>query len=181
MFFRRPPPSSHYLLATPVRRRPSLDFSLTGLVYCSMMLFMGLAAINSQANLLFGVFGLMIGILLVSGIISRWVLRGLSLNRILPEHGAVGQPLTVTYEFTNRKRFWPSLSVTVAEIDGVEAFYKQPHGYLLHAAPGTTATVSVELIPKRRGVHRLDRHQISTSFPFGFIKRATDRRKEDHI
>ena len=48
---------------TPVRRKPSLDFSVTGLVYCSMMMFMGLAAINSQANLLFGVFGLMIGIL----------------------------------------------------------------------------------------------------------------------
>ena len=54
---------------TPVRRRPSIDFSLTGVVYVAMMLFMGLAAMNSQANLLFGVFGLMIGILLVSGVI----------------------------------------------------------------------------------------------------------------
>src|SRR5579862_6168115 len=91
--------------ATIVRRRPSLDFSLTGLVYCSMMLFMGLAAMNSQANLLFGVFGLMIGILLVSGVISTTVLRGLSVNRQLPEHGVVGQTLTIVYEFHNRKRF----------------------------------------------------------------------------
>src|SRR4051812_12243566 len=167
--------------STPVRRRPSLDFSVTGLVYCSMMMFMGLAAINSQANLLFGVFGLMIGILLVSFIISRFVLRGMELNRVLPEHGVVGQTLTVSYEFTNRKRFWPSLSVTIAELDGAEAFYKQPHGYLLHAAPRMTARVPVELIPKRRGLHRLDRHQISTSFPFGFIKRALERRREDRL
>jgi uncharacterized protein (DUF58 family) len=167
--------------ATIVRRRPSLDFSLTGLVYCSMMLFMGLAAMNSQANLLFGVFGLMIGILLVSGVISRFVLRGLEVNRSLPEHGVVGQTLTTTYEFVNRKRFWPSLSVTVAELDGAEAFLKQPHGYLLHAAPKMTARVPVELIPKRRGLHRLDRHQISTSFPFGFIKRALERRREDRL
>ena len=48
---------------TRVRRRPGLDFSVTGLVFIAMMLFMGLAGINSQANLLFGVFGLMIGIL----------------------------------------------------------------------------------------------------------------------
>src|SRR5437773_11569594 len=114
-----------------IRRKPALDFSLTGLVFTCMMLFMGLAAINSQANLLFGVFGLMIGVLIVSGIISRLVLRKLSLHRILPEHGVVGQPMSVSYEFTNAKRFWPSLSVTVAEIDGVEAFAKQPHGYLL--------------------------------------------------
>src|SRR5213078_1555910 len=120
------------------KRKPSLDFSVTGLIYTSMMLFMGLAAINSQANLLFGVFGLMIGILLISGVISKRVLRGLTVDRLLPEHAVVGEAMTVVYQFTNRKRFWPSLSVTVAEIDGVEAFYKQPHGYLLHAAPGTT-------------------------------------------
>src|SRR5256886_12270700 len=167
--------------ATIVRRKPSLDFSLTGLIYISMMLFMGLAAINSQANLLFGVFGLMIGVLLVSGVISRFVLRGLAMKRILPRRAIVGQPITVSYELTNAKRYWPSLSVTVAEIDGVEAFAKQPHGYLLHAAPRLTVTVPVELIPKRRGLHTLDRHQISTSFPFGFIKRALDRRSEDHL
>jgi uncharacterized protein (DUF58 family) len=167
--------------ATLVRRRPSLDFSLTGLVYCSMMLFMGLAAMNSQANLLFGVFGLMIGILLVSGVISNFVLRRIDVARVLPEHGVVGQTLTVVYEFNNSKKFWPSLSVTVAELDGAEAFVKQPHGYLLHAAPKMTARVPVELIPKRRGLHKFDRHQISTSFPFGFIKRALERRREDHL
>ena len=72
--FRRNTPISQRFSTTPVRRRPSLDFSVTGVVYISMMLFMGLAAINSQANLLFGVFGLMIGVLLVSGIISFVVL-----------------------------------------------------------------------------------------------------------
>jgi uncharacterized protein (DUF58 family) len=167
--------------STPVRKRPSLDFSLTGLIYIAMMLFMGLAAINSQANLLFGVFGLMIGILLVSGIISRMVLRNLDITRRLPENGVVGQPMTVSYEFGNRKRFWPSLSVTLAELDGVEAFQKQPHGYMLHAAARMTATVPVELIPKRRGLYALGRHQVSTSFPFGFIKRAMERVSKDKI
>src|SRR5437762_5098754 len=119
---------------TLVRRRPSLDFSLTGLVYCSMMMFMGLAAINSQANLLFGVFGLMIGILLISGIISRLVLRKLSIHRVLPENAEVGLTVTITYEFENRNRYWPSVSVTIAELDGAEGFTKQPMSYMLHAA-----------------------------------------------
>src|SRR3954453_1995186 len=84
---------------TPLRRKPSLDFSVTGLVFCSMMMFMGLAAINSQANLLFGVFGLMIGVLLVSGVISKRVLKKLAVHRILPESAVVGQPVVLTYEF----------------------------------------------------------------------------------
>src|ERR1041384_2660824 len=120
---RRPTPADS---ATPVRKRPSLDFSLTGLVFCSMMMFMGLAAINSQANLLFGVFGLMIGVLLVSGTISKLVLRKLTVTRVLPETAVAGRPAVLSYEFTNNKPFWPSLSVSLGELDGTEAFTPQP-------------------------------------------------------
>ena len=74
------------------------------MVYCSMMMFMGLAAVNTQANLLFGVFGLMIGVLIVAGMISRVVLRRLKVTRLLPEHAVVGKPITLMYEFTNTKR-----------------------------------------------------------------------------
>jgi uncharacterized protein (DUF58 family) len=176
-----PIPNAKSSPSTPVRRKPSLDFSMTGLVYCAMMLFMGLAAVNTQANLLFGVFGLMVGILLVSGVISRLVLRKLRVRRILPDHGVVGRMMPVTYEFRNDKRFWPSLSVAVAEIDGAEGFVRQPQCYLLHAAPASTASVPAELVPRRRGLHELDRYQLSTSFPFGFVKRATNRHDKDSL
>ena len=46
-----------------------------------MMMFMGLAAINSQANLLFGVFGLMIGILAVSYFILSAMWKGVRKGR----------------------------------------------------------------------------------------------------
>jgi len=167
--------------ATVVRRKPSLDFSVTGLVYCSMMMFMGLAAINSQANLLFGVFGLMIGILVISGVVSRLVLRKLAIRRTLPENAEVGVTVTFVYQFENRKRYWPSVSVTIAELDGAEGFTKQPQSYMLHAAAQHTASVPTELLPKRRGLHELDRYQVSTSFPFGFIKRAIERAQKDSL
>ncbi len=164
-----------------VRKKPSLDFSLTGLVYTSMMLFMGLAALNSQANLLFAVFGLMIGVLLASIAISRIVLRRIEVTRLLPEMVVVGQPATFQYVFHNRNRFWPSLSVTVGELTGAEAFAKQPQAYLLHAAAGTKAAIPMQVVPKRRGLHQLDEYQLSTSFPFGFIKRAIKRRQKDGV
>jgi len=157
------------------RRKPALDFSLTGLVYSAMMLFMGLAAINSQANLLFAVFGLMIGVLLVSGTISRVVVRRLEARRVLPEHATVGQQAAIQYVFSNRKRYWPSLSITLSELHGAECLTRQPHAYLLHCASTMSATVSTEIIPRRRGLCEFDRFQLSTSFPFGFIKRASER------
>jgi uncharacterized protein (DUF58 family) len=144
-----------------------------------MMMFMGLAAINSQANLLFGVFGLMVGILLISGVVSRNVMRRLEVRRVMPDHGSVGLPVTLIYQITNAKKFWPSLSVTVVELDGTDGFTRQPQAYMLHAAPGATASVPLEVVPRRRGLHVLDRFQICSSFPFGFIKRAmTDARRD---
>jgi uncharacterized protein (DUF58 family) len=162
-------------------RKPAVDFSMTGVIYCAMMLFMGLAAVNTQANLLFGVFGLMIGVLLVSMVLCRLVLSRLRVQRILPEHGVVGQPMAIQYHFHNAKRFWPSLSVTISELDGAQAFRRQPNAYMLHAAAGMTAIVPAELIAERRGLYRFGNYQISTSFPFGFIKRAFMGRKEDKI
>lgn len=167
--------------SAPVRRRPSLDFSLVGLVYCCMMMFMGLAAINSGANLLYGVFGLMIGVLIIAGMLSKRVLRKLNVHRVLPDHAVVGLPARIVYQFRNGKRFFPSLSVTVSELDGAEGFTKQPQAYMLHAAAGMTASVPTEVIPRRRGLHHLDRFQISTSFPFGFVKRAVTERQSDRL
>lgn len=166
---------------TVVRRKPSLDFSLTGLIFCTMMMFMGLAAINSQVSLLFGVFGLMIGVLFVAGWVSRSVLRKLQVERDIPEHLVVGRRGVITYRFRNEKRFWPSLSVCLGELDGNEAFTQQIFCYMLHAAAGHTAVVPADVLPRRRGLHRFNRFQLSSSFPFGFIKRAIEKQQPDSV
>ncbi|MCC6239193.1 MAG: DUF58 domain-containing protein [Phycisphaerales bacterium] len=165
----------HQALGVLVRKRPSLDFSFAGLIYTTLMMIMALAAINSQASLLFGVFGLMVGVLLITSWISRIMLHRLVVQRELPENLVVAKAGAITYRFTNTKRFWPSLSVGLAELDGNEAFDKQMFSYMLHAAAGQTAQVSATIVPQRRGLTRLDQYQLSTSFPFGFIKRATVR------
>lgn len=167
--------------ATFVRLRPSVDISFTALLYFVATLFIGLAAMNSQTNLLFGVFGLMIGVLLVAGLVSRVSLRRLMVRRQIPEHMAVGEPAVLTYSLQNQKRYWPSIAVSLGELDGCEAFTRQPQGFLLHAAAGDSTSVPVSLLPKRRGVHELDGYQISTSFPFGFIKRAITCRQKDTV
>ena len=167
--------------ATFVRLKPSVDISFTALVYFGATIFIGVAAINSQTNLLFGVFGLMIGALLVAGYISRFSLRRLEVHRLIPEYLVVGDPSTITYSISNRKRVWPSMSVALGELDGCEGFTHQPYAYVLHIAPCSSTSASVPLLPKRRGVHELDCYQISTSFPFGFVKRAVACHQKDTI
>lgn len=158
-----------------------MDITLVGGTYLGMMLFMGLAAINSQANLLFGVFGLMIGVMLVSWGVSRAVLRKIGIRRLLPEYAEVGQPAAIQYELENRKRFFPSLSVTLSELSVEDGFTKQPQAYLLHAAAGTSAMVPTMVVPKRRGLQQFDRVQLMTSFPFGFVRRIFVQGQKDAL
>jgi uncharacterized protein (DUF58 family) len=89
--------------------------------------------------------------------------------------------MRAVYEITNNKRYWPSLSVSLAELDGVDGFERQPQCYMLHAAAGMTASVPADLVPKRRGLHELDRYELGSGFPFGFIKRATVTRRTDRV
>ena len=151
-----------------------------GVVYIGMMALLGLAAMNSQVNLLFAVFGLMIGALLVSGVIGRIMLRRLVVRREMPEVAEVGRRARIVYRVRNRKRFWPTLSVTLRELEAGgpgERFDRQPTAYLLHAPPGAEAIATAEVVPLARGWVRFDRHQLTTSFPFGFVRRSLVRRK----
>src|SRR4051794_25585746 len=94
--------------APRARKRAAIDFSLAGLLFSCVMLLLGLAAIHHTINLLYGVFGLMVGILLVAWAMSKWVLKRLTVHRVLPDHAVVGVPTDVEYRFDNAKRFWPS-------------------------------------------------------------------------
>jgi uncharacterized protein (DUF58 family) len=93
----------------------------------------------------------------------------------------VGEPFTVFYEIKNGKKYWPSLSVSLSELDNVGAFDRAPQCYMMHAAPKMTASVPVELLPRRRGLWDLGQFQLSTSFPFGFIKRAIIGRQKNSL
>jgi uncharacterized protein (DUF58 family) len=157
---------------------------LIGLIYCSMMMFIGLAAMNSQNNLLFAVFGLMIGVLITAFFASRWVLRGVEIVRHLPSSAQVGRSVRIEYSVRNKKRFWPTFSLALAELDlgpPGESFDRQPHAYVLHAASGVTARVGAEVVPLRRGWQSPERLQLSTGFPFGFVRRSSISRLPDRI
>lgn len=179
-----PAPPRPIRAAPPTRRRrskPRIQASNTGLIFCFVTALLGIAAQNGQANLLFGVFGLMIGVILVSGVICVMVFRNLRVTRLLPELCTVGRPSTLIYHFKNQKIFWPSLSVTLAEVDSAPAFESQPLAYLLHAAARSQVSVAVDILPTRRGQHAMGRYQLSTSFPFGFFKRTLDRQEDDTL
>lgn len=95
--------------------REVTDYKVTreGLIYIGMVLIIGIAALNTGNNLLFIVVAAMLAAILVSGVASATVLRGLELDVLLPQHVFAGTVATAQISLRNHRRILPSFSVTL--------------------------------------------------------------------
>ncbi len=96
-----------------VREHFDYDVTRAGIVYVLVTLVIGIAALNTGNNLLYIVVAAMLAAILVSGIVSAWVLRYLELDVRLPEHIYAGRPVFGRIVLNNPRRLLPSLSVRV--------------------------------------------------------------------
>ena len=78
--------------------RHGFAFTLSGAAYIVVCLMVGLAAANNQINLLFLIFGILMGGMVVGGVVSTLTLGGLRAVRKLPESAMVGQAILMAYE-----------------------------------------------------------------------------------
>jgi len=97
------------------RLRQTFRYEVTkiGVVYVLVTLVIGIAALNTGNNLLYIVVAAMLGAILVSGVVSALVLRGLKLDVRLPEHVFAGRPVVGKIVLRNSRRLLPSFSIRV--------------------------------------------------------------------
>jgi uncharacterized protein (DUF58 family) len=97
------------------RLRQTFHYEVTkaGVVYVLVTLVIGIAALNTGNNLLYIVVAAMLAAILVSGVVSALVLRGLELEVRLPEHVFAGRPVAGQIVLRNPRRFLPAFSIRV--------------------------------------------------------------------
>src|SRR5437868_3019177 len=88
------------------------DFTTEGIVYLGVALLIGVAALNTGNNLLFIILAAMLAAIIVSGLASAVVLRGLRLEPSLPGHVFARQPVMARINLRN-SHFVSSFSVSV--------------------------------------------------------------------
>lgn len=157
-----------YAALRPPRR---LKFTREGWYYFFFTLGVGIAALNTGNNLLFLVLGLQLTAIIVSGILSEIALQKLEVVRELPRDPAAREPFPLRYRITNRKRFWPSLTILIGEKGGPFNGAVAP---LLAVGPGETATASTRCEVPWRGRFELQEITLSTRFPFGLFEKSRD-------
>jgi uncharacterized protein (DUF58 family) len=100
------------------RLRDAFDYDVTriGVAYVVAVLLIGIAALNTGNNLLYIIMAAMLAAILVSGVASAVVLRGLELDVHLPEHVFAGRSALGRVVLRNSRRWLPSFSVSVVTI-----------------------------------------------------------------
>jgi uncharacterized protein (DUF58 family) len=148
-----------------------------GIVYVAITMLVGVAAIIRPNNILIWVFGLMLTLIAVGGLVSGSALHRMSLRRLDPDHGRVGRPLIVRYAVRSGSRRMPLFDVAIRELaSGVagdwSSFSRPEAAWVLHAAPGETTHAEAVLVPTRRGRLRFGRLEAGSSFPFGLLRKS---------
>src|SRR5688572_6678234 len=97
------------------RFRATRPFKLTraGWVFILYTIGVGAGAINTGNNLLYLAFGVFPGLIIASGTLSDMSLWNLDAEAIWPRSTSAGKAVMVPVRVTNRKRFLPTICVTI--------------------------------------------------------------------
>lgn len=148
-------------------RHLSLTLTRLGAQVLVAMLVVGAFSVNTGNNLLYVVFSLMLGLFLVSGVLSRRALQGLQVV------GLEGGNLFARAQGGLRLRLGGR---TRRRIRGLELHLALDSG---HAEPGFLGatdeggtSLTLRIRPEHRGTLLVRRLELRTSFPFGLLEKS---------
>lgn len=166
-------PVAQNALRSHPRRR--YDLHPPGVVYLVTALFLAVGALNSQNNLLFWAFGLAVAGLIVSGLVSGSALMHLHLQREPTPPAHVGDRVFLRYTITNSARIWPLFGLRIEEVQPRDS-HAPPivcvPGGVAHVGPLQRTSASVCALARARGFHPLHTVCVSTTFPFGLVRKS---------
>lgn len=137
--------------------------SFSGWVYVLLSLLVGLAAVNSNNNVLFLITSLLLGLLFLSGLTALYNISGLSVRASGKGVFTALKPGLVMISVDNKKRF-SSLVLDVSLGDNTTLISVIP--------PKKQKDVFLTWTPPHRGTPLLPQVKLTSSFPFGFVRRG---------
>ena len=148
------------------KNRATLKITLAGWGFLLLSLLIGMAAMRTQDRpMMFILFGVMLGGITISLMISRGMVAGTGVHRELPDRAWQYETLYFGYFLRNTRRRRAALGLTLQEIApmGVE----DSRGYCVHLPGRSVFRAGSRLTAARRGRIDLKGICLTTRFPFG--------------
>ena len=151
----------------PPRR---LSFTREGKYFVGITIGVGFAAINTGNNLLYLLLGMMLSLIIASGIMSELSLRDLTVTRQPPGRIHARRPFLMGIGLSNGKRRLPSFSIEVEDLVGERPLDKKC--YFLKLPAGRLQHTSYRHTFPRRGRYSYSGFRLSTKFPFALFRKS---------
>ncbi len=154
--------------------RPSRRLKATreGRTLIAITFAIGVIAINTGNNLLYLVLGLLLALIIVSGVLSELSLSSLTVARRLPPRAQVGRPHLVEIEVYNHKHRFPSYAIEIEDLrDGQPA---DKRCFFLKISPRSAQIAAYRRTPARRGRDHHVGFRVATRFPFGLFEKSRE-------
>jgi uncharacterized protein (DUF58 family) len=148
-----------------------LRFTPEGKKFILIAIAIGFAAVNTGNNLLYLVLAMLLSLIIASGFLSEWGVKGLAIKRAFPPYIFAHAPCNILLKVTNNKRYLPSFSLELEErVDGEN---RGGLAYLFRIGPQQTESQVYRLSFPHRGLYQLHEPHLLTRFPFGFFIKGT--------
>ncbi|WP_437937147.1 DUF58 domain-containing protein [Sorangium sp. So ce341] len=170
-------PWTKVLLALRPPRK--LKFTREGKYYLGITLGVGFAAINTGNNLLYLLLGMLLSLIVVSGVMSDLSLRHLTVTRRLPARAQVGRAHLVEIEVYNHKKRVPSYAIEVEDLRAGQPADKRC--FFLKISPSSAQVAAYRRTPAKRGRDRHTGFRIATRFPFGLFEKSREVEAEGDL
>jgi uncharacterized protein (DUF58 family) len=139
----------------------------------------GVAAINTGNNLLYLLLGMLLSLIIVSGVLSELSLRHLTVTRRLPPRAQVGRPHLVEIEVYNHKQRVPSYAIEVEDLRAGQPADKRC--FFLKISPRSAQVAAYRRTPARRGRDHHVGFRVATRFPFGLFEKSREVIADDEL
>lgn len=153
----------------PPRR---LKFTREGKYFVAVTFGVGFVGILTANNLLYVLLGILLSLIVVSGMLSEASLRDLRVTRKLPHRAQVGRAHLVEIEVHNDKKRMPSYAIEVEDLRQGRPADKRC--FFLKVSPGASQVAAYRRVPARRGLDRHTGFRVATRFPFGFFEKSRE-------
>ena len=165
-------PSRLRLRLSGMRPPRKLKFTREGKFFVGITLGVGFAAINTGNNLLYLLLGMLLALIIVSGLMSELSLRDLTVVRRLPLRAQVGRPHLVEIEVFNHKGRVPSYAIEVEDLRAGQPADKRC--FFLKISPKSAQVAAYRRTPAKRGRDKHVGFRIATRFPFGLFEKSRE-------
>ncbi|HYO94205.1 MAG TPA: DUF58 domain-containing protein [Polyangiaceae bacterium] len=156
-----------------------LKLTREGKYFIGVTFGVGFAAINTGNNLLYLLLGMLLSLIIVSGVMSELSLRDLTVVRRLPPRAQVGRAHLVEIEVFNHKQRVPSYAIEVEDLRAGQPADKRC--FFLKISPRSAQVAAYRRTPARRGRDRHVGFRVATRFPFGLFEKSREISSEGDL